>query len=70
MMTRSNPCSKSRAEITSSSSWRLAGLALCPWETTTAIRLAMLLLVHLSLDRPLRHFPDGGQVFQILLGDD
>src|SRR6266481_4360526 len=68
MMTKSSPCSNSRAEIISSSSWRLAGLALCPWETTTAILLAILLLAHLSFNRPLRHFPDGGQVFQILPG--
>src|SRR5687768_13956058 len=65
-MTTSIPGSISRPPTISSSSWRLAGLALCPCETTTAMRLAMMhLLVHLSFDRPLRHFPDGGEVLQV-----
>src|SRR5262245_25927683 len=51
---------KSPATI-SSSSCRLAGLALWPCETTTAMRL----LIHLTFDCPLRDFPDAFQVLDI-----
>src|SRR2546422_11148945 len=64
MTTTSIPGSIKRPATMSSSSCRLAGLALCPCEMTTAIRF-IFLLVHLSLDRPLRDLPHAGQMINV-----